>query len=464
MIESSSKMLTIWLGTRAVDAKSLESIVPIDLIISCDYGSDVAEIEKNIPVFSVEKNTGVKHSWNNFHLNYLFDDKVATFLMEQIEKQKPDHIQFLCYSSSIMLEKFTHTFNLPSTTICLPSEKKNIFDDKIMLDQWQKWLKLPVIPSGIELLGNIDFSTLDEKYGNQLVLKLPVGSAGGKVYFVEDHNGLSSLQSKYSSSHVLIQKYVPGFPVNLQGVIAANEVSWAPPSIQIIGPIECTNNKFEWCGNDWNISSYLSKDDITNIVFIAEEIAKGLISHEYLGIIGLDFLLDNETRTPYLIEINPRFQGSTALLSQLELLNDSYPLVAKQINAFAGYCPFPTTSSKNVWPYFDVNGSQVILHNKNRFPVKVTSSLPFGVYSFDIQKKKIIFKRNGFTLHDCKAEDEVIISGGVPINGQVIMPGAPMLWIQLFGSALQDPLNGYLNNRVKEICREVNKMIICEPL
>jgi ATP-grasp domain-containing protein len=463
MIESDSKMLTVWLGTRAVDAISFESIIPIDLIVSCDYGSDVAEIEKTRAVYSLEKNKGVKHCWNNFHLNYLFDDDAAAFLMQVLDKQKEDKIQFLCYSSSILLEKFLQTFQLPAINICLPSDKKNIFDDKIMLNQWQKWLDLPVIPSSIELLGDIDFSTLNRKYGNQIVLKFPIGSAGGKVFFIEDFNSFRDLQVMNSSSTVLVQKYVSGIPINLQGVITANTIFWAPPSIQVIGSPECTNNRFEWCGNDFGTSSYLSQADISKLIGIAERIVRELKSDGYVGIIGLDFLFDMNARIPYLLEINPRFQGSTALLTQLEFLNDFPPLLAEQIKAFDGYCPFPADTRKGSGR-FDQNGSQVIIHNKNKLPVRVISTLPFGVYSFDSQSRSVVYERKGFTLFDIKSDHEFVVSGGVPISGQIIMPGAPMLWIQFFGEALIDPALGQLNNRTKDICDAVSKMLIAETV
>lgn len=463
MVESSAKMLTIWLGTRAVDAISLETILPIDLIIGCDYGSDVIEIEKSKPIFSIEKKEGVRHSWNNFHLNYFFDDNATLFLMQQLEKYKPERIQFLCYSSSILLEKLIYTLKLPANNISISSGLKNKFDDKIMLNQWQKWLRLPVIPSSIELLGSLDYSTTKEKYGNNVVIKLPIGSAGGKVYFVESKDGFDNIQSRHPSSSVLIQKYIPGIPINLQGVITKDSVFWAPPSIQVIGSAECTLNKFEWCGNDFHTIQYLSQENLSAVITSANVIVTELRRHGYLGIIGLDFLLDTVSHIPYLLEINPRFQGSTALLSQLEFINNLYPLVARHIKVFNGYCPSPKTSS-NERMYLDTNGSQVILHNKNSVPVKVVSSLSFGVYFFDYKNKRVVYKRKGYTLRDCMSKEEFVISGGVPVSNQVIMPGSPMLWVQFFDDILNDPTTGQLNSHIKEICEKISEMIVVSPL
>ncbi len=449
---------------RAVEAVTYHSVVPINMIVSCDYGSDVAELEQAFPVFSIEKQHGVRHGWSNSHLNYAFGQDAASFLMAEVNRRQPDLVRFLSFSSSILLETFLHTSSIPSAYVCLSSEKKNIFDDKIMLHHWLSWLGLEVIPSRVELLGNADYSTISKKYGSRIVVKFPVGAGGGKVHLVEDRAHFRELQMKNSSSFALLQKHILGIPVNLQGVITRDGITWSIPSVQIVGPVECTQNIFEWCGNDFGVGKYLQATDIHKILATAETIAQQMKVRGYLGILGLDFIFDESSHTPYCLEINPRLQGSTALLTQLEILNRSEPLMLTHMQAFDTDNASARVFQANVTEPFEVHGSQIILHNTWKFPVQVTSSIPFGIYSFDKSTSELVYRRKGYTLLDCTKIDEFVIAGGVPMNGQVIMPGASMLWIQFYGSALADPSMGHLNNDAKAICKAINEKIVLKAI
>jgi len=58
-----------WLGQRAHDAEGINRCLPLDFIISCDYGVDTPYFMDEKKVFSIEKKEKVRKNWSNEHLN-----------------------------------------------------------------------------------------------------------------------------------------------------------------------------------------------------------------------------------------------------------------------------------------------------------------------------------------------------------------------------------------------------------
>ncbi|MCL2311873.1 MAG: ATP-grasp domain-containing protein [Firmicutes bacterium] len=103
-----------------------------------------------------------------------------------------------------------------------------------------------------------------------------------------------------------------------------------PPSIQLICPDQFS--RLIYRGADYAAFSYLSKKIKESVLSNAKVIGEQLRRYEYLGVAGIDFLYSNGTL--YFLEINPRFQASTALLNKA-LLTQGLPSVQKlNLDAF----------------------------------------------------------------------------------------------------------------------------------
>ena len=54
-----------WMGQRVHDAAGINWLLPLDFIISCDYGTDLPYCFREEDVFSVEKISKVRKNWSN---------------------------------------------------------------------------------------------------------------------------------------------------------------------------------------------------------------------------------------------------------------------------------------------------------------------------------------------------------------------------------------------------------------
>jgi predicted ATP-grasp superfamily ATP-dependent carboligase len=442
-------IIGIWIGPHATDALAIDLVMPTDIIIACDYGSDVQEIEKQKLVISLEKLTKIKSAWTTSDLNYLIQDEIQNILLQKIPHQNA-RIQFVCHSASGSLEQFIENKLSKAHNLSLSIKQKLYFDDKILLHHQLQLLEIQEIPSLVTYLGNITYTKAIKILGERLVIRLSNSVSGGGVFYVDNEVDFDIIQEKYYSSIVLLESFVEGVSINIQGVISHSKTILGASSIQIIGPKECTNKRFGWCGNDFYTDDHVSDDFLKQAYHLAEIVSNYMNSKGYIGIFGIDLLLDQAKGKVYVLEINPRFQGSTAILTQLEFLNNTPSfLLEHHLSAFNKASAFLEPSVK----IFDSKGSLLVLQNTSQHPVLVKKTLQPGVYKFF--DGDIVRCRDGLSLIDCQSQDEFILSGGIPFEDQVIMPGSSILWIQTFKKTLQEPQKGILSEEISSICKAI---------
>jgi formate-dependent phosphoribosylglycinamide formyltransferase (GAR transformylase) len=128
-----------------------------------------------------------------------------------------------------------------------------------------------------------------------------------------------SLQEKFPERMCRLTTYIkgPSFTVNV--AISAEKIMMANISYQITGLNPFTDNEFSTIGNDWSLTNkILSKDQLDSIQSIVRDIGSKLKSEGWLGLFGVDFIMDERDKRIYLIEINARQPASTTFESYLQ--------------------------------------------------------------------------------------------------------------------------------------------------
>lgn len=87
-----------------------------------------------------------------------------------------------------------------------------------------------------------------------------------------------------------------------------------PLGVQLISP---ENNRMSYTGTDYTFFDNLDHISKQNCYIMINEISTILSRNGYRGICGYDFLLVNHK--PILIEINPRYMGSSYLINHVLL-------------------------------------------------------------------------------------------------------------------------------------------------
>lgn len=137
-------------------------------------------------------------------------------------------------------------------------------------------------------------------------------SSGGTGTFLltEENEDIIFQQLDKYSCYKVSPYYESSYSINVHIIISDKKVSILQPSIQII---ENINNHLLYKGADFIAYLELSADIKQKILKCAGDIGCSLQKIGYLGVCGLDLLINNEN--VFFIEINPRFQASSMLIN-----------------------------------------------------------------------------------------------------------------------------------------------------
>jgi hypothetical protein len=127
----------------------------------------------------------------------------------------------------------------------------------------------------------------------------------------------------------------PHIPINVNACLFADgSVSFHAPSIQLIGLTSCTNRPCGYCGNDFAVPRELGLSFWDEMEVIVLAVAKWLAEKGYLGAFGVDAIIYENVI--YLTEVNPRFQGSSAVAATLDETLGRADVFLCHIAAFLG--------------------------------------------------------------------------------------------------------------------------------
>ena len=180
-----------------------------------------------------------------------------------------------------------------------------------------------------------------------------------------------------------------------------------------------------YCGNDYIAAGHLSRRIIDNVMEQTERLGTWLGSLGYRGLFGLDFVIDSSESSAYAVDLNPRWQGSTVLLTLAEYKAGRLPLAVAELA-----CRLNQMSEQEVLRHNDefrepVSASHVSLRCRTTSWWRVTGSLRPGVYT---PSREPAFVRPGLRLNDLDAPTtEMLVAGGVPRPGALLAPGSHAL-------------------------------------
>jgi len=155
-----------------------------------------------------------------------------------------------------------------------------------------------------------DFEEAEEKskeIGYPVVVKPSSGFGGAGIRKVRSHRELKQTFQEVSSLNgkVLIQEYISGIPASASLISSSNKVAVLTLNEQLLGIREIGQlEPFGYCGNLIPLSmADTIKDSCKDLV-------KRVVLHFGLvGSNGVDLVISEEG-LPYVIEVNPRFQGT----------------------------------------------------------------------------------------------------------------------------------------------------------
>lgn len=130
-------------------------------------------------------------------------------------------------------------------------------------------------------------------------------------------------------------------PVNVGAVVWHGGVTVHHASVQLIGVEPAVERPFGYAGSDFGRAKYIDATALDDVEQIVREVGGWLGRFGYRGAFGVDLLVtDNEAS---FVEVNPRFQGSTALSCLMDSEAGEPCLMIEHLAATLGVS-YPTTS------------------------------------------------------------------------------------------------------------------------
>ena len=443
----------VWWGPVAADSIPLNSLIDIGTIVTCDYGTDVQLMERDKNVFSLEKKLGVKKPWGDSSVKEILQEPLKQDIENFLRNTKKPTI-IIPYSSSTSLENAVYRNNPAIKIASIPARLKRTLDDKILFRELLKEHDINFIPGEMVDLQREGYSKLAKRYGARFVVQTRFGAGGNNTFLIRGEEDFIRLKKQGGFMEVLVMPYLNGWSVNVHGVVTDKEVILAQPSIQLIGIKECTRYSFAWCGNDFGFVRNIDRTLIAMCQDYARVVGELIRLMGYKGIYGLDLLVDEDAHSVYPIEINPRFQGSTALLTQLEMINKIDPLVGYHLRAY-GIDQLGIGGHEHS---LITTGSQIVIHNRHPVSVFAVKQLNAGIYRVKADELGLV--RSGDSLKDCHDEDEFVLNGGLPLLNQKIKSDAAFASIQTYKSVLQPPALNKLTPWAQKVANVLYRHIL----
>ncbi len=193
------------------------------------------------------------------------------------------------------------------------AELSKKIEEKISQYEWLGDLRKFLPPTEIKKMSEIKFG------GKPLVVQFNHGHTGLGTKIIKNESELKELSVKFPDRPARVSDFIDGPVFTLNTVVAKNGVFCENISYQITGLPEFTDNPFSTIGNDWKLpNKILSDKEKEGILEMAHAIGARLSSEKWLGLFGIDVILDEKSRKVYLLEINARQPASTTCESILQ--------------------------------------------------------------------------------------------------------------------------------------------------
>lgn len=207
--------------------------------------------------------------------------------------------------------------------------------DKINVFREAKRLGIPS-PNSIIVKNAEDAKEAAKSMGLPIIVRPARGGGGQGINLAKNLNGVEKIFQLLSNQRkIMIQEYIEGIDASCSLLSSDKSALAISVNEQLIGISSLGAKDFIYCGN---IVPLTAKEKVCNkIKFYSETICKLL---NLKGSNGVDFVIHNDE--PYLMEINPRFQGTLECVQMVTGLN----IVEAHIKAYQGILPKKPPGSK----------------------------------------------------------------------------------------------------------------------
>lgn len=283
-------MKKCYVGIRTSDTKYSDSYFDTSICLFSDSNNICFAVRPNQNLHSVET--------SSFYQNAIM--------------QKNKKTKFVFYNQAM-------AYNCPKDVIdnslCVNSNEIITFlNNKLEIRKWFAKHRIPFISYETYLGKDITEEELSNNLwgATEFVIQEFHGGGGIGTFHASLNNLNFVKENLIPLQQYIVSPYLPSISANVHIFVAKKQNVISPGSIQII---EEKNNQLCYRGCDFFAFKELSSKLKEKIRNLSLEISNLLRKEGYLGVAGIDFIIDKDENV-YCSEINPRFQASTLLIDR----------------------------------------------------------------------------------------------------------------------------------------------------
>ena len=296
-----------------------------------------------------------------------------------------------------------------------PAKLRQHLDSKITTTRLATRAGISSVPN---VLAHVDsYRTLREvasELGPDLVVQLPMGDSGATTFFISSETDYQPHADEIAASpEVKVMKRIRCRQTTIEGCVTRHGTLAGPLMTELVGFPELTPYPGGWCGNEMfaaNASTLISQDVRRQAGRAVVAMGEQLREQGYWGAFGLDFLLDQDSGTLYLGEMNPRITGASPLTNQAAHDRNQPPLLLFHLLEWLGIdFSFDIEEYNQRWIEAAPapNWSQLIIDNVRNESKTMTTVPPSGIWHMQ-PDGGLRFSRRGFRVQDVADESEAL--------------------------------------------------------
>ncbi|PIR52590.1 hypothetical protein COU76_05670 [Candidatus Peregrinibacteria bacterium CG10_big_fil_rev_8_21_14_0_10_49_10] len=270
-----------------------------------------------------------------------------------------------------------------------------------------------VIPSLVQPFGECSWKKGSIGCAIQRLDQVYTGGKGTLLLRTEDEFAKLTISA---DEVVKYADFIEGPSLNINAVATPEGTVTTDFSLQIIGPPECSVNSAAYCGNDWDSASVLPSTMQEEVHRLTRTVGDALSVRGYRGWFGMDFLVDSASNHVYVMEINPRLQGSTSMVTITECLEGLTPLWDLHLMAHLGIPPDLPVDAYSEQYRNTTHGAHILVRIGDQ-PLTFSSACHSGLYTES--DGKWAHTGNSIQLADARSKNGMVVHGLPPLRKQI---------------------------------------------
>lgn len=410
-------------------AIGLETVLPRYHILCVDYSPVVDLLERDgVSIFCLEKELGQRNIFFRNSAKLLAHPATQAFIGKHGDGEQPVILPFKS-SASLATLCAQCEYHLAAPLVKISSR----YENKLFFSSVLEKVGIAQPPLRQGKLAELSFSTLVGELQLPFVVQFERGFAGNSTHLISSKAIYTDLATRYPTKPAKISAYLRGLPFTSTACVTPHGVLSTPPAFQITGYPAYTPSWGGTCGTTWTHPPLPVAVQRT-IAHTIETIGKILAREGFLGIFGIDYLVNLESTEDHphpviVIECNPRIVASVPMFTEMQLLAGQVPLLLWHLASFlapdTAAAILSTTDSNKLFQQEKAMKSpkythgQLILRNIHEEEVAYSPNVTTGRHQYfnDV----LMFQEQDYSLRTLTDKEILVLTAG---DGQCCSPGA----------------------------------------